>query len=537
MIVQELVAKLGLEVDTQVFSRVQQALTMTTGALALVGGAFGAVMVGYAGLVHSTASAADEVLKLSEQTGIASDALQSLQFAAERSDSSAETLTSGLRVLARTAYAASKGGEEAGAAYAKLGVRLRDGEGKLRSADTLLLDIADKFKAMGEGKAIEKAALASKLFGRSAGPELLGLLNRGSEGIAELQRRAHELGVVMDPETLLRGAEFDDAVKELNAAFTGLRNAIGGPLIKSFTTLITMTTNLIAKNRQLIAIPLVKFFDGVSGAAKTLAENMWAVRWIIGTVFTLMAFKGIAALTALTSAQIAWGAAALIAGARAAFAAVAPIAAWVALAALIFLIGEDIYQFFTGGESALGRYGQSWTNFLDNITERRPTDNWLVGWLRASGRALFDFGGVWTENIANWKILWTHYMRYIEVLSRVISKKIQDAIMGAINAVKDAIPNFGILDGLNNAGQSANKFLTGVLQPFQGGAANPTASVQNSASTISNKNASSVADNRNMTVNVNATSSDPAAIADQTATKMREILDTELRASYAGVTE
>jgi hypothetical protein len=91
------------------------------------------------------------------------------------------------------------------------------------TTEQALAKIADKFAAMPDG--IQKTALAINTFGKS-GADLIPLLNAGSKGIAELQTRAKELGIVFDDISAKQAELFNDKLDELNTAARGITTQI-----------------------------------------------------------------------------------------------------------------------------------------------------------------------------------------------------------------------------------------------------------------------------------------------------------------------
>jgi len=82
------------------------------------------------------------------------------------------------------------GGSEA---LKALGVSAVVVRGQIRSAEQVLLDLADKFAAMPDGAT--KAALALRLFGKE-GVGIIPFLNQGREGLTALKEEVLYLGLV-----------------------------------------------------------------------------------------------------------------------------------------------------------------------------------------------------------------------------------------------------------------------------------------------------------------------------------------------------
>lgn len=85
-------------------------------------------------------------------------------------------------------------------------------------------ELADQYNAIEDPIARTKFLLDN--FGRS-GAELGELLEKGSEGIAELGEQAEKLGLVMDEDALAAAKEYELAMDDLNDSITGLKISIG----------------------------------------------------------------------------------------------------------------------------------------------------------------------------------------------------------------------------------------------------------------------------------------------------------------------
>ena len=120
----------------------------------------------------------------------------------------------------------------------KYGIEITDSDGKQKSSHALLLETATRFKSMPDG--IEKTALALKLFGK-AGTDMLPFLNRGAEGIAELEKKSDKFGLTLSQSNLDALKKSKEAHREFEAAVKGLQVQIGAhllPIITEFTSFL-----------------------------------------------------------------------------------------------------------------------------------------------------------------------------------------------------------------------------------------------------------------------------------------------------------
>jgi|GEM_PF-5703468 len=232
---------------------------------------------------------ADEIGTFSKQTGIATDSLQRLKFAAEQSDASFGTLRAGLKILQRNMGEAASGSKEAADAFARIG---------LSTSQVASMDVEQVFERIADVMADEavpdaqKMSLAMDLMGRSAS-ELLPLLKQGGEGIRAFGQEAEELGAVMSDETIQATKDFEDNLKAIKTAIFGASSVI----LKELAPSLKEWTDAVRK-RMPEAIQWVKDFVK---AIRIAAENLryWgeiagiAVGNVIGGFRDLIKFLGL----------------------------------------------------------------------------------------------------------------------------------------------------------------------------------------------------------------------------------------------------
>jgi lambda family phage tail tape measure protein len=183
-----------------------------------------------AGSIMSLVEMLDELDKMSEKTGIATESLSALRYAGEVADVSQEKLGLSLKKLAKYMADAAGGNVVAAGAFKTLGVAFADSEGKLRKTDDVLRDMADKFAGWEDGP--EKAAIAMRIFGKS-GDDMIPMLNMGSFGLKNLADEAKALGAVYGGDVAKNAAEFNDNLKKIKLAAEGTAIALSGPLVKA----------------------------------------------------------------------------------------------------------------------------------------------------------------------------------------------------------------------------------------------------------------------------------------------------------------
>lgn len=177
--------------------------------------------------VKDSAAYADNILTLSTNTGIAAETLQEYQYMAELTDTSLETITGSMAKLIRNMQNAKNGTGNAAAAFAAMGVSVTDANGELRDNEEVFTEVIDKLGKMRNET--QRDAYAMDIFGKSA-QDLNSLIAVGKDGIAAFAKEAHDMGYVLDEETLASLGAVDDALQRLDNFMTMIKNTIGAAL-------------------------------------------------------------------------------------------------------------------------------------------------------------------------------------------------------------------------------------------------------------------------------------------------------------------
>ncbi|WP_019561443.1 tail protein [Caldimonas manganoxidans] len=250
------------------FDSIQRGLGGLTDAAKRVNGVLAnlGVAVSVAGLtamVKSAIDTGDALDEMSQRVGVSVETLSVWKPAAEQSGVSGESFEKGLRKLSTTMLEAATGSEDAARNFAAVGVEFKHQDGQLRATDQVLLDLAERFKAMPDGA--EKTALAVQLFGKS-GAELIPFLNQGRDGIEELAAEMQALGVQMSSETAAQAGHFNDTLDKLKLATTSIGNQIIASLLPALNDMAGGMVESAKQGGTLRAI-----LDGVVLVLKTLA--------------------------------------------------------------------------------------------------------------------------------------------------------------------------------------------------------------------------------------------------------------------------
>ncbi|WP_363797830.1 phage tail tape measure protein [Lysobacter firmicutimachus] len=183
---------------------------------------------------------ADRLDELSARLDISTEKLSEWGYAAKMTGTDLESLTGSLTKFSKNIVGALDPNSTGGKVFKALGIDVKDAEGRIKSVESLLPQVADRFKEL-DNTTLE-TALAMELFGKS-GADLLEFLNNGSGGLDKFAERARRLGIVIDSETSAKAAAFKDEVDKLRAATQGFATKIAAELLPDMTKLVQLTTD------------------------------------------------------------------------------------------------------------------------------------------------------------------------------------------------------------------------------------------------------------------------------------------------------
>ena len=156
-------------------------------------------------LARESMNYADTIGDLAAQYGVTTDAISEMQFIADQSSTSIEGLTSAMTMLYNRA-------KEDGEAFQELGISVKETSGDFKSMDELFYETVGALNSIeNEG---ERSAYMLDFFGRSA-MTVGEVLRKSSDELARMRQDAHDLGVVLDTETIQYASDFNDTIARL----------------------------------------------------------------------------------------------------------------------------------------------------------------------------------------------------------------------------------------------------------------------------------------------------------------------------------
>ncbi len=218
--------------------------------------------------VQSFETVGGESMKLQRIMGGNVEQMSALRGAAAMTGVSADTLATSMRAFSQDIEGNSK-------QLQGLGIATRDAAGNIRPTGDVLKDVAAVFKDMPNGA--EKSTLAVQLFDE-AGLDMIPMLNKGADGIADLEAKTAAYGLTLTKTDQDALAKFRASQRDLSLATEGVKTSFGKSLFPVLTEANTALVGLLPPLQQALTPALQSMGDVAVLAIRKLTENMPAVQ-------------------------------------------------------------------------------------------------------------------------------------------------------------------------------------------------------------------------------------------------------------------
>lgn len=185
---------------------------LNQGAMALKAFATSEAVLALRRIALSAIETGEQLNDLSMKSGVSVETLGRLKGAGEQAGLGLEEISRIAEKATKSMIAAQDATSKQAQAFAALGIDVRDAEGRLKSVDAVIFEMADSFKAHADGAG--KTAIAMELLGKS-GTDMIPVLNKGAEEIKAL-------GIAVGPEFAARSDEFSDNMQKIHTQFEQL---------------------------------------------------------------------------------------------------------------------------------------------------------------------------------------------------------------------------------------------------------------------------------------------------------------------------
>lgn len=385
-----------------------QSITLLGGVATATIAATGAFFA-WAGSVLSTI---DPLAQLNRETGASVEQIQALGYAASVNGSSLDAVSSSLRELSKRAGEfVQEGGGPAKEIIEKLGLSMKDAQGKIKGTDQLLLDVAGKLRGLSQG---EKMNVLDKL---GIDQSLIQTLSLTDEELGKLMARAKGFGLLTQDQ-VDAAAAYEDSLTTLKFAMQSVQNTVAVGFAPAMTDLIDKFVSFIETNQELI-----------QGGLKWLGDVLLSVSGFIGRMTPIV----LVLAGAFAVATLASGGFAAIMGVI-----LSPVVLITTAIVALLLIVDDLIVAFNGGQSVIADFFNEFLG-IDIV----PIMHGVVDAFMAMVDTVIELiGNLWDA--------WTQFTTAIVQLFTGEWGAALDSLLGAFNSLGTAIKSVftGVFDFL-----------------------------------------------------------------------------------------
>lgn len=273
-------------------SNVKKSAGNVVKSIAGVAAGFAGAATAVFGFTMKAADNADEIQKLSDQTGLTAERVQELTYAGKNLGVEFDTIAGAQSKLIKSMASAQKGTGDQAKAFKTLKIDAVDpATGALRDSNTVFQEVITKLGSVKNET--ERNVLSMAIFGKSA-MELNPLIKAGGSELKKLSDEANKTGAVMSGKTVSALDSFGDTVDGIKQSIMGLAGNLASQLLPALQPLADKIKNIDTK-------PIVDGFKwlianagNIAAAAAGIGAGMvaWNVASMInGVVKAVKAFQ------------------------------------------------------------------------------------------------------------------------------------------------------------------------------------------------------------------------------------------------------
>lgn len=350
----ELLGYIGLDVDSASFDDAEDSVrdvTKVMAGLITVATTMASAVTGAAwSLVNDFAESATEIDRLTKRLNVNAEAFQATAYAARAFGIEQDQLADGMKELSMRSAEFAQDGKANADAFGAIGISQAQVKQYGNNIEGLFELVRQKLSEVKEQG--QRQFLADALFGGGLADVGGEFFSQTSERIEALQKQARESGVVISQESLDMAREYTREMGALQTRIKGLWNIVASNLLPVFTGLTRQAKEFFDLHGDEIVKALTAAIKGLIESIKYLGvAAAVALPYLVGTAAMASWAKLIALTNSLTAAFMAMRTGALLAWAAAA---IGPALVGAAVLSLILVI-QDLYTYFTGGDSITGR--------------------------------------------------------------------------------------------------------------------------------------------------------------------------------------
>jgi hypothetical protein len=216
--------------------------------------------------VENVIATGAQIERMSQKTGLSTQALSALRVAAVETGQDFDRLGKVVTKVAGIQFDAASGSKKAQAEMRAFGITAKD------TADTALDKLLRGFGALPAN--FDRAGLAVKLFGQRLGTDFLLIADQTQDGLKGLEAHTDSLGLLMDGPAAKAAEDFEKNLADIKLIVEGLAEKVFEALAPS---LVSATDEM-------------KKFGEQKAAAQEIADVLQAVATVAGKVYDVIKY-------------------------------------------------------------------------------------------------------------------------------------------------------------------------------------------------------------------------------------------------------
>ncbi|MFW3412302.1 hypothetical protein ACN9J3_06170 [Aliarcobacter butzleri] len=335
MAVTELVNKISFVGSLQPLERLNAGLSTSIKAIGLSSVAYGTMAVALNSWVDKTTEAIYQTTNLSKELGVNVESMQQWEYVAKMNGSTADALQSSIGGLSERIgeYAKFDSGEGK-EVFEKLGISVKDAEGKIKSADVVMQDLAKSMQGLNVS---EQRSIVAKL---GIDESMLQTLRLTDTQINHLKDSASAWGLVTE-EQAEELTKYKRSLTDLGYGFDAVKTQLAIAFIPVLEELTTGFKELFKENRESIQNGLSKSIEVIMSFGMALFNTGRFIKT------TLTEFDGLGIILGALTLRFLYLNRAMLLN---------PLGLFVAGVVLAIGVIDDLVIAFDGGESVIADF-------------------------------------------------------------------------------------------------------------------------------------------------------------------------------------
>ncbi|MFY4742592.1 hypothetical protein ACOTVT_03725, partial [Aliarcobacter butzleri] len=335
MEVTELVNKISFVGSLTPLERLNTGLSTSIKAIGLSSVAYGTMAVALNSWVDKTTEAIYQTTNLSKELGVNVESMQQWEYVAQMNGSTADALQSSIGGLSERIgeYAKFDSGEGK-EVFEKLGISVKDAEGKIKSADVVMQDIAKSIQGLNVS---EQRSIIAKL---GIDESMLQTLRLTDTQINHLKDSASAWGLVTE-EQAEELTKYKRSLTDLGYGFDAVKTQLAIAFIPVLEELTTGFKELFKENRESIQNGLSKSIEVIMSFGMALFNTGRFIKT------TLTEFDGLGIILGALTLRFLYLNRAMLLN---------PLGLFVAGVVLAIGVIDDLVVAFDGGESVIADF-------------------------------------------------------------------------------------------------------------------------------------------------------------------------------------